>query len=271
MENIKVSVITVCYNAENDIEKTIKSVMGQIDCDFEFILKDGGSTDQTNKIINKYCDLYKQDIITIRHIVKKDSGIYDAMNQAVEYAKGEWIIFINAGDTFYNNFVLRDVFQKIYRDEISLLYGHVVYELQGNMDLISCFNLDNLDKEICYCHQAIFARRSLFKKYIFNLEYKILADYDWLLALKNDGKVFQNINIIISKYPRDGISATQMKKAYKEEQQIRKKYYPDFTVDDKLKFYGIKEKIRRFFPILADISYSFRQIHRIKKYVDDYD
>ena len=271
MENKKVSVITVCYNAESDIEKTIKSVMDQMDCDFEYILKDGGSTDHTNMIIDKYCNLYKQDINTIRHIVKKDSGIYDAMNQAVEYAEGEWIIFINAGDTFYNNFVLKDVFQKNYEDEISLLYGHVVYELKGNMDFISCFNFDNLDKEISYCHQAIFARRSLFEKYNFNSEYKILADYDWLLALKNDGKVFQNINTIISKYPRDGISATQMKKAYKEERQIRKKYYPDFKFDNKWKFYGLKEKIRRLFPILADISYSFRQMHRIKKYVDGYD
>ena len=100
MNKLKFTIITVSYNAESCIEGTIKSVLIQSYKNIEYIIIDGGSTDNTLKIINKY----KKEIDII--VSEPDQGIYDAMNKGLNLAKGHFVNFLNAGDTFYNNEVL---------------------------------------------------------------------------------------------------------------------------------------------------------------------
>ena len=100
-----ISVITVCYQAAEPLEKTILSVRQQYYQPLEFIVVDGGSTDGTRDIIARH-----QDIIT-RWVSEPDRGIYDAMNKGVSMATGEWVIFMNAGDTFAANNVLLRIFK----------------------------------------------------------------------------------------------------------------------------------------------------------------
>ena len=101
-----ISVITVCYQAAEPLQKTILSVRQQYYQPLEFIVVDGGSTDGTRDIIARH-----QDIIT-RWVSEPDRGIYDAMNKGVSMATGEWVIFMNAGDTFAANDVLLRIFKK---------------------------------------------------------------------------------------------------------------------------------------------------------------
>ena len=101
-----ISVITVCYQAAEPLEKTILSVRQQYYQPLEFIVVDGGSTDGTRDIISRH-----QDIIT-RWVSEPDRGIYDAMNKGVSMATGEWVIFMNAGDTFAANDVLLRIYKK---------------------------------------------------------------------------------------------------------------------------------------------------------------
>ena len=100
---MKVSVITVCYNAEEDIEKTLLSVIKQSYKDFEYIVVDGKSKDRTMEIVNRYSKR-----IT-RMASELDTGIYNAMNKGVRMATGDYCIFMNAGDTFAGAEVLKQV------------------------------------------------------------------------------------------------------------------------------------------------------------------
>ena len=107
-KSIKLSIITVCYNAEKVIEDTILSVLGQTYQDIEYILVDGGSQDKTLQIIEKY----SQDE-RVRYISEPDEGIYDAMNKGGSLATGDYIQFLNAGDFLVNATVIEDVICKI--------------------------------------------------------------------------------------------------------------------------------------------------------------
>jgi glycosyltransferase involved in cell wall biosynthesis len=99
-----ISVVTVVMNDVNNIESTIQSVLSQVGCDIEYIVVDGGSSDGTQDVIEKYRD-------RIQHYCsEKDQGIYFAMNKGIDLAEGQWMIFLNSGDTFFSTTVLRDVF-----------------------------------------------------------------------------------------------------------------------------------------------------------------
>ena len=118
----KISVVTVCYNAVNDIEKTILSVINQTYPNIEYLIIDGGSKDGTMDIVNKYKD--KIDVI----VSEPDKGIYDAMNKGIDRATGDWINFMNAGDCFYNNVALESVFPRNYESvNFDILYGYQVH------------------------------------------------------------------------------------------------------------------------------------------------
>lgn len=113
----KISVITICYNCKDVIEKTIKSVIGQTYHNLEYIIVDGASNDGTTEII----DQYKDYIFKI--ICEPDNGIYDAINKGVKAATGDWICCMNAGDIFFNNKVLENTFQLNIAEDKLFLYS----------------------------------------------------------------------------------------------------------------------------------------------------
>ena len=106
MNSPLISVVTVSYNAVDTIERTILSVLNQTYSDIEYIIIDGGSTDGTVDLIKKYADK-----ITY-WVSEPDQGIYDAMNKGIDVATGEWINFMNSGDSFYRQDVLSSLFDK---------------------------------------------------------------------------------------------------------------------------------------------------------------
>ena len=116
-----ISIITISYNAANTIERTILSIINQTYSNIEYIIEDGKSKDGTLDIVNKY----KHQISAIYS--EKDKGIFDAMNKALHRSTGEWIIFMNAGDTFHNNEVISNIFETQIPKEISVIYGDVYF------------------------------------------------------------------------------------------------------------------------------------------------
>lgn len=123
--NKKITVVTVCFNASETIKSTIESVLNQNYYDFEYVIVDGKSKDDTYKIVESYDKKFEEKNIKYMHNSEKDNGIFDAMNKAANIANGEWIIYMNADDTFYDNSVLSNI-SKYLKDNADVVYGNTI-------------------------------------------------------------------------------------------------------------------------------------------------
>ena len=204
MVDSKISIITVCLNCEGLIERTIKSVIDQTYTNIQYIVIDGGSTDNTLNIIGKYEN--KIDVM----LSEIDKGIYDAMNKGLAYATGDLVYFLNAGDYLCDNNVLRNVIERFNANSDSdILYGDYIYYDNNSEQRCSGYRAGIPDLlRRGYCHQTIFAKQSAFVKCgNFNTDYKIYADFDWLLrALVKFGQKMSYIGIPIAYYLKGGES-----------------------------------------------------------------
>ena len=219
-----VSVITVCYQAAEPLQKTILSVRQQYYQPLEFIVVDGGSTDGTRDIISRH-----QDIIT-RWVSEPDRGIYDAMNKGVSMATGEWVIFMNAGDTFAANDVLLRIFKPTpspSRGEGSLntlsnndnanqtplpsggegggyysvLYGSVI----KNGRVIEPHRFTNPHR-MPFCHQSSLTRTSCLRQQPFDINHRMSADLKFFKQLLLAGHQFQQVPFPIAIFDTTGVS-----------------------------------------------------------------
>lgn len=207
-ERIKISVITVCFNAGNVIEETIRSVLKQTYHNLEYVIVDGGSGDETIDIIRRYG---AED--AIRFISEPDDGIYDAMNKGSMLARGEYIQFLNAGDVLADETVIEKVAEQIEELGVDIVYGNIIYRYPDKSTNIRvygqfCSSLFYYLLGDCINHQAVFARRTCFLKYKFDLSYQICADREWMIRLRKDGCRFKAINILICEYSLDENSAS---------------------------------------------------------------
>lgn len=170
------SVITVCYNSEQFIEKTVESVLQlkSVLHDMEYIIVDGKSKDRTLAILSKY----KAQIDKI--VSEPDKGIYDAMNKGVALANGEWVCFMNSGDTFYNPIDLNKLAHILMENsEKSVVYGNWIMDFGSKKVKKTAASIEFMEKEMPFNHQASFARSDELRKHPFNLHYKIVADFDF--------------------------------------------------------------------------------------------
>lgn len=220
----KVSIITVCYNAESVIENTIKSIISQIDIDFQFVIIDGGSTDGTSELISKY----KSQIDY--YISEPDNGIYDAMNKGIIHSIGEWIIFMNAGDFFYDSKTLSEIFQNNVDDKV-VLFGHTSFMINGKLKVKSIPNLKFFWKGMPICHQSVLVKRDELVLHYFDLNYTYSSDYDLLYKIYNKyPNRFHYTNSILSVISTNGFSESNSIGTYIEYFNISRKYNNSWIV-----------------------------------------
>lgn len=250
----KVSVITICFNAEKVIEKTMKSVLAQTYTDFEYIIKDGGSTDGTNQIIQRYEEKFRKRGIPFRHIVEKDRGIYDAMNQATDAAAGRWLNYMNADDIFWDDTVLEQIFDnREYSGDI--LYGDSVceYEFVKGKKEYTLWKGQHQDFSMMpFCHQACFFRDDLIKEYHYDLSYRSAADFHVLLRAKVEGKRLEPVGQIVSLCTMDGVSNVEIKTSFLETVKIKERLMQEEFLPGNLRFslfaMGVKQWILKHLP-----------------------
>ena len=203
------SIVTITYNAFEELEKTINSVKSQTFDSYEYIIIDGASTDGSLDIIKKY-----QKYITFS-ISEKDNGIYNAMNKSIDYCNGEWVIFMNSGDIFVDNFVLEKIFSRHYDDNIGVLYGYTQTG-KGRMRFRPFVCKKKNSIQMGFCHQSTIVRCEILKKYKFDEHYKLAADYNLLFKLWKDGVDFFQLGIDIALFDTSGVSSTKQNKLLDE-------------------------------------------------------
>jgi glycosyltransferase involved in cell wall biosynthesis len=198
MQNPKISLITVVYNAQNTIERCITSVLRQKFNNIEYIIVDGGSTDDTIKIISKYSG----DIDFL--ISEPDKGIYDAMNKGINVATGDIIGTLNADDYFADDDVLNDVAAEFSLKENDVLYGNLDFVDAGGKVVRKWRSGAYRDGLFNYGwmppHPTFYCRRELFEKYgNYSLEYGSAADYELMLRFvhAHKAKVFYLDKVMI--------------------------------------------------------------------------
>lgn len=212
MPDKKLSIITICYN-EPDVEKTCESIVNQTWQDFEWIVIDGGSNKETLDIFEKYKD-------RIDYFVSEpDNGIYNACNKGLKQVSGEKVIFMNAGDSFYNNTILENIFKNTtISDEI--IYSDVFLHNKNTPNKLKIHNKPQLLNNVSFfitgnlCTQAMIIPTELFHKYgFFNEKYKIAADRERWICFAKNGATFKYINMPIAIFNINGLSEN---KKYKE-------------------------------------------------------
>lgn len=217
MQQPLISVVTVVYNAERIIEETIKSILSQEYDNMEFIVVNGNSTDGTNAIIEKYHNRISC------YINEPDHGIYDAMNKGIKASTGDWLCFINAGDVFYSNTILKDVFCRDFPPQVGLIYGDVEMTFKGEESFIknnSALPPDTV--QINLCHQATFTKGDIIRKLSFDLRYKVAADANLFTQVKEKGYSFKYVPVAIARYEAgEGFSHKQVWTIFKEYSAIQ--------------------------------------------------
>lgn len=193
----KVTIVTVVYNGEQEIEETIKSIVEQTYKNIEYIIIDGASSDNTVKIIKKYDD--KIDY----WVSEKDNGIYYAMNKAVDLATGDWINFMNAGDAFASNDILEKIFMENNMSDYDVVYGNNYYKGDDFLKKQIARNLNILYKGMAFNHQSSFIKLPVMKKYKFDPIWKIQCEYDLFMKLYLNKYKFKHVKEIVAIY-RDG-------------------------------------------------------------------
>lgn len=220
---LRVSVITVCLNCRDLIEKTITSVISQSCPNIQYIIIDGGSTDGTLEVIKKY-----QSCIDVV-VSEKDDGLYYAMNKGIRYASGDIIYFLNGGDYLYDAYTLEKVCTQFSQFPNSdILYGDVILYSDLDSKYLSMHRPTPLHAlTLCgICHQALFARRDLFNSLEpFNTKFHIYADYEWLLkSIIMRNCHFQYFKAPVAYYRVGGISQKNPSKYYYERIKIMMTY-----------------------------------------------
>lgn len=213
------SIIVVCLNAGRRLCDTVGSVLGQHYNNFEVVVKDGGSSDGSVEMLARQ---YHDE--RIRVYTEKDNGIYDAMNQAVKLAEGAYFLFLNAGDSFYDEQVLGKITQEIQEVEkrgqkADIIYGNMYHKALNTVIYAS----PQINDFTCYrnvpCHQTCFYHHALFDVRGYDTAYNVRADYEHFLWCYYDRKaVAVYVPVVIASYEGGGYSETKENKKRSRQQ-----------------------------------------------------
>ncbi len=224
--NPKFSIITVTYNASQWLERTILSILSQSYPNIEYLIIDGGSTDGTVNIIKHY-----KEGITYWNS-EPDKGLYDAMNKGLLKSTGDYVWFINAGDTLYTANTAQQIVDSIKMKKIlpEVIYGESMI-VDGNGHSLGIRRLKAPKKltwksfrmGMLVCHQSFLAKREIAPLYDTN--YQWVADYDWCIKCLKKAKNVHNTFLILSNFLDAGMSTVNRKVSLKERYLIMEKYY----------------------------------------------
>lgn len=204
---MKISIITVCYNAEKTIRRTMDSVLKlnfDASMEIEHIIVDGASKDFTYDIVKEYEHTYAEKGIAYVHQSEPDDSLYDAMNKGAKLATGEYLIYMNADDEFASQ---ESIFAIPWNElkENDVIYGDTIICDKNGESIRKSLPVETITKHLPFIPQSAFIRSTVQREFLFDDQYKITADYDSFLRMYLAGKKFCKINQTISKFYWGGI------------------------------------------------------------------
>ena len=225
------SVITVTYNAEHTLERTLKSVREQSYPHIEHVIVDGESADGTVELIRKYAEEKVNAQGKLRWVSEPDRGLYDAMNKAINLASGDYLCFLNAGDTFF----APDSVEKMMRtvkpgNSPDIIYGETaivdergVFLYMRRLKAPKKLTWKSFKQGMVVCHQAFIVKRELAEPY--DLSYRFSSDFDWCIRMMKKATSIHNTRLTLINYLNEGMTTTNRKESLKERYRIMAKYY----------------------------------------------
>jgi glycosyltransferase involved in cell wall biosynthesis len=219
------SIITVTYNADKVLERTILSVLNQSYPQLEYIIIDGNSSDETKKIIERYTSGLSY------WVSEPDSGLYDAMNKGLRKATGDYVWFLNAGDILPHNNTVQELAAIAAESGMpDILYGETDL-MDINEKIIAARRLKapetltwkSFRMGMLVCHQSFIVRREIAEKY--DMQYRFSADFDWCIRCMKSAKTIVNSRLRLVNYLYEGLTTTNRKASLKERYAIMCKYY----------------------------------------------
>jgi glycosyltransferase involved in cell wall biosynthesis len=221
------SIITITFNAEVTLEVTLQSVIGQSYPHIEHIVVDGASSDGTLAIIERY----RSHLACV--VSEPDGGLYDAMNKGMKLATGDYLCFLNAGDTFHATDTLERIVEGLPHNAPlpDILYGDTEI-VDANRRFLRMRHRSAPDVltwksfrlGMLVCHQAFYCRRALAEPY--NLRYRYSADFDWCIRMmkKAEGRL-QNTHLHLIDYLEEGVTTRHQRASLLERFRIMTRYY----------------------------------------------
>lgn len=230
------SVITCTYNAQDVLQRTLDSVARQTYTGVQHLIIDGASKDDTMRLVMDYDEKCKASDHDVLIVSAKDDGLYDAMNKGIALAKGEYLVFLNAGDTFHADDTLEKIAAQVEDNAVGVIYGNTdVVDNDGHF--LHVRRLQPPEKltwksfrhGMLVCHQAFYARTDIAKAVKYNLRYKLSADVDWCIrvmkAAQKKGLVLHNTHMTLCNYLDGGMSVQNHKASLMERFRIMSHHY----------------------------------------------
>jgi len=219
------SVITVTYNAAPTLVRTLKSVREQTYPHIEHLIVDGASKDNTVALIKQYA---QEKMVWVS---EPDKGLYDAMNKAAGMAAGDYLCFLNAGDTFF----AADSVEKMMHtvgpgNDPDIIYGETaivdergVFVSMRRLKAPERLTWKSFQQGMVVCHQAFIVRKDIFEPY--DLSYRFSSDFDWCIRMMKKASSIHNARLTLINYLNEGMTTTNRKASLKERYRIMADYY----------------------------------------------
>lgn len=240
----KFTVITITYNAEKVLERTLQSVLTQTYEDVEHLIIDGASKDKTLALAEAYKKASDDSGQGHKVIIKSepDEGIYDAMNKGLTQASGDYIVFMNAGDFFPQDDTLEEIAHRCHLNELpsaelpAVLYGNTdIVDVEGRylhprrLQPPAKLTWHSFRHGMLVCHQAFYARTDIVKNIQYDMQYRYSADVDWCIRVMKEadrlGLPLYNINKVVANYTEEGATTLHHHESLRERYRVMVQHY----------------------------------------------
>jgi len=233
----KISVVTITYNAEAVLQRTLDSVLSQSYPYVEHLIIDGASTDGTLALVEQYREESTEQAASHEVVVQSepDRGIYDAMNKGLQKATGDYVLFLNAGDTLPATDTLELAMDKA-GDGVGVLYGNTdVVDGEGNflyhrrLQPPERLSWRSFRHGMLVCHQAFYARTEIAREIPYDLQYRFSADVDWCIRVMKEaerrGLQLVNLHTVVANYLEEGATTKNHKASLRERYLVMQRHY----------------------------------------------